>query len=117
MSEGDIITQCLENVGSLSSEKATRQFLLCITQKLSDKNIKRIVVDNGTKYNMMIYLEVHDKELYKNIIDKIVNVLDKILESRNEISKLVQNYKVINWVNESYVILSKEYVVVKYVLE
>jgi len=117
MSERDIVNSCVKDLDMSNIEKAVRQLLTCVIGKVASSDVKKIVVDNGTKYHMMIYLEVHDRDKYRDIVDKILKSLEEASKIDERLRNVISNIKVIDWGSESYILLSKEYVVVKYVLE
>ncbi|NPA23778.1 MAG: hypothetical protein GXO23_05755 [Crenarchaeota archaeon] len=116
----DVVTRCLEGITNVSKEKVIRHVLSCVTEKLvkSVGKAKRIVVDNGIRYHYMIYLETYDKSTYNDLIDMLSKAIDRIVDSLPEdLKKVFTRPAVVDWGEEKYLLFSKEYVAVKYVLE
>ncbi len=120
VSVDELVSKCLENISNVSPEKLVRHVLSCITERLVKemKNISRIVVDNGIKYQYMIYLETYDRGTYNDLVNLLKGALDEIA------NKLPENLRtaygrpmLVDWGDEKYMLFSKEYVAVKYVLE
>jgi len=111
----DIAGKCMSNLDLSSESKAVRQFLQCVVSNLG---AKYIVVDNGLKYDYLVYVEVSSKEDVKKIADLILTALDRLARSlTGSISDYVSKRKVLDWGTEIYLLLSKEFVVVKYVIK
>ncbi len=119
MQGGNSIESCLQNIDTSSEVKATRQFLTCLGEVLSKKyqnNVKAVVVDNGVKYNYVLYLEVYSKDVLDNVLREVEEGLRKLQSASPSLQEYLKNMKVQDWGNEKYIMLSKEYVIVKYVL-
>ncbi|NPA70259.1 MAG: hypothetical protein GXO26_05560 [Crenarchaeota archaeon] len=120
VSVDEIVSKCLEDIANVSKEKVVRHVLSCITERTakSMNNVKRIVIDNGMKYQYMIYLEVYDKSTFGEVVELLKKAIDKVVEQLPQ--DLKNNFprpSLVDWGEEKYLLFSKEYVAVKYVLE
>ncbi len=119
MQTGNTVDECLRSVDKSNETRAVRQFLACIgdlvVKKFQDK-VKKIVVDNGAKYHYVLYLEVYSKDVLGEIVNMIKDGITKLGELDPRLGEYVGNMKICDWGEEKYIMLSKEYVIVKYVL-
>ncbi|GEM_PF-2888146 len=119
MQTGNTVDECLKNIDKSSETKAVRQFLSCIgdvvAKQFQDK-VKKIVIDNGAKYHYVLYLEVYSKDILGQVVDLVKDGIAKLGETDPKIGEYVKNMKICDWGDEKYIMLSKEYVIVKYVL-
>ena len=111
----DIAKKCAENLDLSSENKAVRQFLQCV---LSQIGVKHVAIDNGLRYNFLIYIEVSSKSDMKRLIDDINRALDILVKvTPQNLTEYLSKRKILDWKNEVYLLLSKEFVVVKYVIK
>ncbi len=77
-----------------------------------------MAIDNGLKYNFMIYVETTSKDEMKKLIDYLNKALDALtkLVPQNLANYLAER-RILDWGEETYLLLSKEFVVVKYVIK
>ena len=110
-----VVEKCLSNIDFTSENKAVRQFLQCVVSELG---LKYVVVDNGLRYNFLVYLEVETREK----LDEVFKTLQEAIESfagkaPESVAKYIRDRTVVEWPGERYILFGKEYVIVKHVVK
>ncbi len=115
MNVEELVRKCCEKLDLSSENKAVRQFLQCF---LTEAKIRHIVVDNGLRYNFLVYIEACSKSELRDIIEVLEKSLEHLAKnSPGNLGNYVLNKRVLDWGSEIYLLLSKEFVVVKYVIK
>ena len=104
-----IINECLPSEDT-DKHRFVRSLMTCIVAKL---RLRPIVIDNGLKFNYVIYIESKSKHETDETFNKILEILKEVENKINKHRDYLSNRRVVVWNAEKFIMFEKEYIIVK----
>ncbi len=104
-----IVNECLPSENT-DKHRFVRSLMTCIIAKLK---LKPIVIDNGSKFNYVIYIESRSKHEADETFNKILEILKEVENKVDKYRDYLSNRRVVVWNAEKFIMFEKEYIIVK----